>query len=167
QAVANAPEAGLTGISPEITPVQNFYIVSKNIYADPVVDGQTWRLAIGGLVDHPQKLSLSQLRALPSTTQYVTLECISNDIGGALISTGSFTGVKVSDLIAMAAPRSTGTWAAFPSTDGYDERLPMSLINSQASILVAYDLDGAPLPTSHGSPARVLIPGHYGMKGPK
>jgi DMSO/TMAO reductase YedYZ molybdopterin-dependent catalytic subunit len=167
QAVASAPEAGLTGISPVITPVQNFYIVSKNLGGDPVVDGQSWRLAIGGLVDHPQKLSLSQLRALPSTTQYVTLECISNDIGGALISTGSFTGVKMSDLIAMASPRSTGTWAAFHSTDSYDESLPMSLINSQASILVAYDLDGAPLPTSHGYPARVLIPGHYGMKGPK
>jgi DMSO/TMAO reductase YedYZ molybdopterin-dependent catalytic subunit len=167
QAVANAPEAGLTGISPVITPVQNFYIVSKNLYADPVVDGQSWRLALGGLVDHPQTLSLSALRALPSTTEYVTLECISNDVGGALISTGSFTGVKMSDLIAMASPRSAGTWAAFKSTDGYDESLPMSLINSQPSILVAYDLDGAPLPTSHGYPARVLIPGHYGMKGPK
>ena len=166
QSVANPPEAGITGVAPDITPVQNFYIVSKN-FTDPVVDGQSWRLSLGGLVDHPQKLSLSQLRALPSVTQYVTLECISNDVGGDLMSTGSFTGVKMSDLIAIASPRSSGTWAAFNSTDGYAESLPMSLINSEPSILVAYDLDGAPLPTSHGYPARVLVPGHYGMKGPK
>jgi DMSO/TMAO reductase YedYZ molybdopterin-dependent catalytic subunit len=166
QSVANPAEAGITGLSPEITPVRNFYIVSKN-FSDPVVDGQSWRLSLGGLVDRPQKLSLSELRSLPSTTQYVTLECISNDVGGDLMSTGSFTGVKMSDLIAMASPRSSGTWAAFQATDGYAESLPMSLINSQPSILVAYDLDGAPLPSSHGYPARVLIPGHYGMKGPK
>jgi DMSO/TMAO reductase YedYZ molybdopterin-dependent catalytic subunit len=166
QAIAAPPESLITGISPEITPVGNFYIVSKN-FTDPVVDGQSWRLSIGGLVDRPQRLSLSELRSLPSVTQYVTLECISNDIGGDLISTGSFTGVRMSDLIAMASPQSSGTWAAFQATDGYPESLPMSLINSDPSILVAYDLDGAPLPTSHGYPARVLVPGHYGMKGPK
>jgi len=165
-AVANPPEAGITGPSPAITPVQNFYVVSKN-FSDPVVDGQSWRLSLGGLVDRPQHLSLSELRSLPSVTQYVTLECISNDVGGDLMSTGSFTGVKMSDLIAMASPRPSGTWAAFQSTDGYAESLPMSLIGSDPSILVAYDLDGAPLPTSHGYPARVLVPGHYGMKGPK
>jgi DMSO/TMAO reductase YedYZ molybdopterin-dependent catalytic subunit len=166
QAVANPPEAGITGPSPDITPVGNFYVVSKN-FSDPVVDGQRWRLSLGGLVDRPQQLSLSELRSLPSVTQYVTLECISNDVGGDLMSTGAFTGVKLSDLIAMASPRPSGTWAAFQATDGYAESLSMSLINSDPSILVAYDLDGAPLPTSHGYPARVLVPGHYGMKGPK
>ena len=166
QAVATPPESGITGLAPEITPVGNFYVVSKN-FTDPVVDGQSWRLSLGGLVDRPQKLSLSELRALPSTTQYVTLECISNDVGGDLMSTGSFTGVKMSDLIAMTSPRSSGTWAAFKSTDGYAESLPMSLINSDPTIMVAYDLDGASLTTSHGYPARVLVPGHYGMKGPK
>jgi DMSO/TMAO reductase YedYZ molybdopterin-dependent catalytic subunit len=167
QSVANPPEGGITGLSPEITPVRNFYIVSKNLVSDPVVDGQSWRLSLGGLVDRPQKLSLSELRSLPSTTQYVTLECISNDVGGNLMSTGSFTGVRMSDLIAMASPRSSGTWAAFQATDNYPESLPMSLINSEPSIMVAYDLDGDPLPTRHGYPARVLVPGHYGMKGPK
>jgi len=166
QAIALPPESGITGPSPEITPVRNFYVVSKN-FSDPVVDGQRWKLSLGGLVDHPQKLSLSDLPALPSVTQYVTLECISNDVGGDLISTGSFTGVRMSDLIAMASPQSSGTWAAFEATDGYSESLPMSLISSERSILVAYDLDGAALPTSHGYPARVLVPGHYGMKGPK
>src|SRR5713226_6653516 len=88
QAIFNPPEAGLSGASPEVTPVQNFYLVSKN-FGDPVVASGSWSLSVGGLVDHPLKLSLSDLRSLPSVTQYVTLECISNDVGGPLMSTGS------------------------------------------------------------------------------
>jgi DMSO/TMAO reductase YedYZ molybdopterin-dependent catalytic subunit len=166
QAIASPPEAGLRGPSPAVTPVNNFYVVSKN-FADPRVDGQSWRLSIGGLVDKPQQLSLLDLRGLPSTTQYATLECISNDVGGDLMSTGQFTGVRMSDLIAMASPRSSGTWAAFRATDGYAESLPLSVIHDEPTILVAYELDGSALPSAHGYPARVLVPGRYGMKGPK
>jgi DMSO/TMAO reductase YedYZ molybdopterin-dependent catalytic subunit len=166
RAIFNPPEAGLSGISPEITPIENFYVVSKN-FSDPVVDGQGWSLSVGGNVDKPLKLSLSDLRALPSSTEYVTMECISNNVGGGLMSTGSFTGVRLSDLLAMASPRANGTWAAFKARDGYAESLPLSLIQSAPELLVAYDLDGAPLPEAHGYPARILLPGHYGMKGPK
>ena len=167
RAIVNPAEAGLSGASPEITPVANFYIVSKNIGGDPVVAADGWKLGIGGAVDKPLSLSLAQLRALPSTTEYVTLECISNDVGGNLMSTGSFSGVSLRALLAMASPRSNGTWAAFKARDGYAESLPMSLINGAPEVMVAYDLDGAPLPEAHGFPARILLPGHYGMKGPK
>jgi len=167
QAIFNPAGAGLVGPSPEITPVQDFYIVSKNLSGDPVVDGQGWRLQIGGLVDRSMTLSLPELRAMTAVNEYVTLECISNNVGGALISTGAFTGVSLRDLVAVASPKSDGTWVAFTARDGYTESLPLSLVNSAPEIMVAYDLDGSPLPTSHGYPARILIPGHYGMKGPK
>ena len=166
QAVANPSEAGLTGPSPEITPVAHFYVVSKD-YSDPRVDGGTWRLNIGGLVDNPQRMSLSELRARPSTTEYATLECISNDVGGGLMSTGSFTGVRLRDLIATASPSPGATWVGFQAVDGYAESLPLNVVNGEPSILVAYELNGSPLPSSHGYPARVIIPGRYGMKGPK
>src|SRR3989454_2361892 len=165
-AIFNPPEAGLRGVSPEITPIPNFYIVSKN-FSDPVVDEAGWSLSVGGAVDKAMNLSLAELRALPSATEYVTLICISNNVGGDLISTGSFTGVRLRDLLAMASPRANGTWAAFKARDGYAESLPLSLINGAPEVLVAYDLDGAPLPNSHGFPARIVLPGHYGMKGPK
>src|SRR5579859_8204582 len=71
QSIFNAPEAGLRGISPEITPVENFYVVSKN-FSDPVVDSSGWSLRLGGLADKSVSFSLDQLRALPSVTQYVT-----------------------------------------------------------------------------------------------
>ena len=166
RAIFNPPESGLHGPSPEVTPVQNFYVVSKN-FSDPQVDGQSWSLSISGLVDRPQRLTLADLRALPSVDEYVTLECISNNVGGDLMSTGRFTGVSLKELLGAASPQSSGTWAAFRARDGYAESLPMSLIQGAPEILVAYALDGAPLPASHGFPARILIPGHYGMKGPK
>src|SRR2546421_1198589 len=166
KAIFQAPESGIRGISPAVTPIQNFYVVSKN-FGDPVVDGHTWQLRVGGLVDRSLDLSLNQLRALPSIEEYVTLACISNNVGGDLMSTGYFRGVRLRDLLAMASPQSQGTWVAFRARDGYTESLPMSLVQGAPEVLVAYDLGGAPLPMNHGFPARVLIPGHYGMKGPK
>ena len=166
RAIFNPPEAALRGPAPEITPVANFYIVSKN-FVDPVVDAQGWTLSVSGLVDKPLKLSLSDLRALPGVTEYVTLECVSNDVGGGLMSTGSFTGVRLADLLGMAQARAQGTWVAFTARDGYTESIPVSLVRATPEIMVAYDLDNAPLPSSHGFPARMVIPGLYGMKGPK
>ena len=83
------------------------------------------------------------------------------------MSTGQFTGVRLHELVSMAVPQSSATYARFKSRDGYTESLPLSLISAEPEILVAYALDGAPLPTSHGFPVRILVPGHYGMKGPK
>src|SRR5713101_1701717 len=166
QAVFKAPEASLSGASLEITPVDNFYVVSKN-FSDPVVSEQEWTLNVGGLVNNLLHLSLADLRAMPSVSEYVTLECISNNVGGPLMSTGRFTGVRLNDLVSMAVPQSSATHVRFKARDGYTESLPLSLISVAHEILVAYALDDAPLPTSHGFPARVLVPGHYGMKGPK
>ena len=112
EAIFNPPGSGLGGISPEITPVGNFYIVSKN-FVDPSVDGQSWRLRVGGLADKPFSLSLADLRALPATEEYVTLECISNNVGGDQMSTGNFKGVALRDLVAMAGPQAQAGWVAF------------------------------------------------------
>jgi hypothetical protein len=128
-AIFNPPEAGLRGPAPEITPVGNFYVVSKN-FVDPVVDAQGWNLAVGGLVDKPMKLSIGDLRALPGISEYVTLECVSNDVGGGLMSTGSFTGVRLADLIDMAGARAAGTWVAFTARDGYTESIPVSMVRA-------------------------------------
>ena len=166
QAVFRAPETGLRGISPAITPVNNFYVVSKN-FADPTVDGQTWKLSVGGMAGSPRTLTLPELRALPATTEFVTLACISNNVGGDLMSTGSFTGVPLRDLVASASPQPQASWVAFRARDGYTESLPLNLIQGSPEIMVAYDLDGSALPMQHGYPARMVIPGHYGMKGPK
>ena len=165
-AVFSAPGGGLRGISAAITPVSDFYVVSKN-FVDPDVDGRTWKLGIGGMADKPATLTLDALQALPAVTEYVTLECISNYVGGPQISTGSFTGVPLADLVNMVSPQAQASWVAFRARDGYTESLPLSMVLGHREVLVAYQLNGQPLPTAHGYPARILIPGHYGMKGPK
>jgi len=117
-AIFNAPGSGVAGISPEITPVQDFYVVSKN-FVDPSIPAGGWSLAVGGMVDKPLALSLSDLRGLSKATEYVTLECISNNVGGPQMSTGDFTGVSLRDLLAMAGPQAAGTWVAFKARDVY------------------------------------------------
>ena len=163
RAIFAAPSSGPTA---ELTPVHDFYVVSKN-FTDPVVDAAGWELAIHGLVDRPQRLKLADLRQLPAVNEYVTLECISNNVGGFQISTGQFGGVPLSSLLDLAGVQSGATLVAFRSRDGYTESLPLSLVRQSPEILLALSLDGAPLPDVHGFPARILVPGHYGMKGPK
>ena len=166
RAIFGAPGASLTGATPAITPVGDFYVVSKN-FVDPSVDVGSWRLHVGGMVDSPVSMTIDYLRGLPAMTHYVTLECISNDVGGPQISTGAFTGVPLADIVRMASPRPGATWVGFKARDGYTESLSLALLRDYPETMVAYDLNGAPLPTSHGFPARIVIPGHYGMKGPK
>ncbi|HVC99537.1 MAG TPA: molybdopterin-dependent oxidoreductase [Candidatus Dormibacteraeota bacterium] len=161
-----APGSDLAGPSPELTPVAEFYVVSKN-FTDPVVDAASWSLNIHGLVDQPQRFNLAALQALRPTTEYVTLECISNNVGGPQISTGQFSGPSLRDVLQLASVKSSATLVAFTSRDGYTESLPLALVQSSPEILLALSLDGAPLPDQHGFPARILVPGHYGMKGPK
>jgi len=167
QAILHPAEAGLAGAqTSELTPVGHFYVVSKN-FVDPAIDEASWRLRVDGRVSTPMTLDYAALKRLPPTTEVVTLECISNDVGGNLISTGSFTGVSLRELLRMAGAAAGATAVNFSANDGYTETLPLAVVNASPEILVAYELDGAPLGGTHGFPARILIPGRYGMKGPK
>jgi DMSO/TMAO reductase YedYZ molybdopterin-dependent catalytic subunit len=67
----------------------------------------------------------------------------------------------------MAEPRAGAGAVDFKANDGYTESLPLSVVMGAPEIMVVYELDGAPLSTDHGFPARMVIPGRYGMKGPK
>ena len=160
------PGSGRRGVSPAVTPVENFYVVSKN-FVDPQVDGGSWRLKVAGMVEKSLSLSLDDLRGLPASEQYTTMACISNLVGGDQISTGKFKGVPLRDLIASAGPQAQASWVGFKARDGYTESLPLSVVQGSPEILVVYELNDGPLPRSHGFPARVLIPGRYGMKAPK
>jgi len=75
--------------------------------------------------------------------------------------------VSLRDLVATAGPQPAAGWVKFKARDGYTESLPLGVVRDSPEILVAYMLDGQVLPASHGFPARILIPGRYGMKGPK
>src|SRR5207245_11185254 len=100
----------------EVTPVSDFYVVSKNIGGDPVVDASTWRLNLPG-----RSLTYNELLALPSHELELTLECISNEIGGTLISNGRWKGPRVSDVLALTSVPSNASWMLMESADGYSE----------------------------------------------
>lgn len=156
----------VVGQVPEVTAAADFYYVSKNLAGDPNVGASGWRLLIKGMVDHPYSLSYDQLRGMPSLTQYHTLECISNVVGGNLMSNGLFTGVRLADLLNTAGIQQGATQLIFTAADGYSDSLHLSQALDDRSLIV-YLLDGKPLPTAHGFPARMLIPGLYGMKNGK
>jgi DMSO/TMAO reductase YedYZ molybdopterin-dependent catalytic subunit len=155
----------IPGLPPRVTPVADFYVVSKNL-VDPVVDQKGWTLTVTGTVDHPLTFTYDQLRALPSVQVERTLECISNDVGGDLLSNGVWTGVRLADLARLVSPLPLTSLLRFSCTDGYTESMPLDRALNPSAIL-AYDLDGAPLPPKHGFPARILGFGTYGMKNPK
>src|SRR5437867_475344 len=160
------PGSGRRGVSPAVTPVENFYVVSKN-FVDPQVDGGSWRLKVAGMVEKSLSLSLDDLRGLPASEQYTTMACISNLVGGDQISSGKFKGVPLRDLIASAGPQAQAGWVGFKARDGYTESLPLSVGQGSPESLGGYALTAGPGPRSAGFPARVLIPGRYGMKAPK
>lgn len=166
ESLSSGGGSGRGRISPALTPPQDFYIVSKN-FQDPVLQAAGWSIQVRGMIANPTTYRLDELRSMPATTVTLTQECISNVVGGNQISTGRFTGVPLRDLLSRARPQASATLLGFTAADGYTETLGLPTAMNDAEILVAYDLDGQPLPDEHGYPARILIPAHYGMRSPK
>jgi DMSO/TMAO reductase YedYZ molybdopterin-dependent catalytic subunit len=157
---------GLNGsLADDVTPTERFYTVSKNL-ADPRVDGGPWRLQVGGQVERPGSYSLDDLRGLPGREQPFTLACISNEVGGGLIGNARWRGVPLRDLIAAAGPRAGIRKVVFYAADGYTDSIAFDKAMEDATLL-AYEMNGQPLTSAHGFPARLLVPDIYGMKNVK
>jgi DMSO/TMAO reductase YedYZ molybdopterin-dependent catalytic subunit len=154
------------GTRPEITPLEQHYRIDI-VARPPEIDASTWTLPLVGLVNSPQNLTLDEIREMPSMSRIVTMSCISNTVGGDLISTTKWTGVKMQDLIKLAQPTNEATQLKITCADGFDEYVSLSLINTDERIMLAYEWDDRPLLQKHGFPVRIHIPNHYGMKQPK
>jgi DMSO/TMAO reductase YedYZ molybdopterin-dependent catalytic subunit len=160
---------GEFGPTPAVTPLADFYTVSKDVLPQ-VVDGESWRLAVGGLVARPREYTLDELRALPAVEGYRTLQCISNQVTsyGRYIGNQRWRGVPVRDVLGAAGVGSEARFVLWRSADGYTESLPLDVALDPRTWL-AYEMGppGQPLAPEHGFPLRVLIAGRYGMKQPK
>jgi DMSO/TMAO reductase YedYZ molybdopterin-dependent catalytic subunit len=155
----------IRGLSAEVTPVGSFYTVSKNIF-DPSVDAATWRLAIKGKVERPANLTLNELRGWPSVTKPHTLMCISNEIGGDLISNAVWKGVALKTVLEKAGIRPGANKLILRARDGYSDSFPLTAALREGTIL-AYEMNGKPLERQHGFPLRALVMGLYGIKNVK
>lgn len=153
-------------VTSAITPTRDFYVVSKNVL-DPTVQVERWRLEITGLIRSPRSWALRELQALESESRAITLECISNEVGGHLISTAQWRGVSLKTLLAAAGgalPKATHV--IFYSVDDYTTSLPLAAL-LDARTLLAWEMNGEPLPDRHGFPLRAVVAGRYGEQSAK
>jgi DMSO/TMAO reductase YedYZ molybdopterin-dependent catalytic subunit len=164
-AVTHVTRRSGTGLPEPITPVGQFYRISKNFF-DPVVDQASWRLEVGGLVQTPLRLTLEELRALPQYEQLQTLICISNEIGGDLISNGAWRGVRLGELLSRAGVSAGAVDVVFRCADDYTDSIPIAKAMEPGTLL-ALEMNGRPLTDTHGAPLRCIVPDIYGMKQAK
>lgn len=159
------PGFDLAGLSPEITPPAEFYYLTKNLI-DPDLSADGWTLRLDGLVARQTAFTFDDLLALPRRDQWVTQECVSNPVGGPLISTALFSGVSLRRLLLRAGPLPSATRLVMRAPDGHADSIPLSRA-MDGDVLLAYGMDGVYLERAHGYPVRALIPGSYGFKSIK
>ena len=161
------PVVPARGTRPEYTPLEDHYKVF--IRSEPTnIDISTWTLPIIGMVENPMVLTLDDIRNnYEPQSEYVTLSCISNRVGGDLISTTWWTGVSLQKIIDDLKPQPEARYLNITSGDGFHETVDLDMIASDERIMLCYEWDGKPLPFDHGFPLRIWLPDRYGMKQPK
>lgn len=155
----------LNNLALEVTPTRDFYQVSKNAF-DPQVDLGRWKLEVAGLVDNALTLTYEEIRALPFVEQYATLACISNEVGGDLIGTAMWRGVRLKEVLDRAGLKQGVVDIVLRASDDYTDSIPLNRAVADGTLLV-YEMNGEPLTPEHGFPVRLLVPGIYGMKNVK
>ena len=155
------------GTRPEYTAVRDHYQVF--IRSEPtMIDGDTWELPITGLVDNPMTMNLDYIMSnYEPRSEFITLTCISNRIGGDLISTTYWTGASLQEILADVEPTSEARYLFISSGDGFYETVDLNFVAEDERIMLAYAWDGRPIPFDHGFPLRIWLPDRYGMKQPK
>ena len=177
--VETAPEA----LGPLLTPTRGFFIRSH--LPAPQLRASTWRFSVGGAVAEPRKWTLPELAALPQTRLVATLECAGNSRrrlptaapgelrwGDHAVGSAVWEGVLLGRLLEEARPlpgarevvfRGAETGAPSSAVQGFSRSLAVDLAAGGEPVLVATKMNGEPLPPDHGWPARLVVPGWYGM----
>jgi DMSO/TMAO reductase YedYZ molybdopterin-dependent catalytic subunit len=145
-----------------ITANRDFYRIDTALTL-PRVAAQDWRLRIHGLVDKTVEFSFNDIRERPLIEQTVTLTCVSNEVGGGLISNANWIGVPLRDLLQEAGVKPGADQLFSTSIDGFTAGTPVdALLDPNRGAMLAIGMNGEPLPQEHGFPARMVVPGLYG-----
>lgn len=156
-----AATVGLDGVSPWQTPNDEFYLIDTAI-AVPTIEPEDWSLRIHGLVDREVTLTYADLVAREITEAWVTLSCVSNEIGGDLVGNARWSGVRIADLLAEAGVQEGADCVRQTSYDGWDCATPLGALTDDRDAMLAVAMNGRPLPIEHGFPVRTVVPGLYG-----
>jgi DMSO/TMAO reductase YedYZ molybdopterin-dependent catalytic subunit len=149
----------------EVTPTELFYRIDISPVV-PTINAQTWRLSVRGLVDNPFELTYEELKSMPSVEQNSTLACISNKVGGDLVSNAIWKGISLKNLLDQAQIKEGAEYVVFRCFDGYDVGIPLTKALEEGTIL-AYEMNRATLTPAHGYPVRAIVPDIYGMMNAK
>jgi len=149
----------------EVTSNDQFYRTDITLIP-PSVNKVEWRLNVNGAVEKPSAYTYDQIKILPSVKEYVTLECISNPVGGPLIGTALWEGVSLSTILKEAGLRQEAKYVVFHGEDQYSVSIPLETALKERLIL-AYKMNGEEMNNIHGFPLRAVVPGIYGMMNAK
>ncbi len=139
----------------------DFYRIDTALQV-PQISTSDYSLRIHGLVDREIVLTYDQLRRRSLIEAAITMTCVSNDIGGNLISNAVFLGVPLRDLLAEAGVRAGANQIASTSADGFTTGTPVAACTDGRNAMLALGMNGQPLPIEHGFPVRMVVPGLYG-----
>ena len=159
-----AADAGLDveGITPLVTSNEDFYRIDTALSV-PQVDPASWSLTIDGMVDEPFELTFADLLALPLVEREVTIQCVSNEVGGDLVGNARWLGTPLRPLLERAGVQDGATQIMGHSVDGFTAGFPTELLDDDGrTALVVVGMNGEPLPIEHGFPARLIVAGLYG-----
>jgi DMSO/TMAO reductase YedYZ molybdopterin-dependent catalytic subunit len=154
-------DASMPRLSPFVTPNQDFYLIDTALVV-PQVTPDEWQLRIHGRVRNPLTITYAQLLSRPMIERYVTLCCVSNEVGGGLVGNARWLGVRVSDLLAEADPDPAADQVVSRSVDGFTAGTPTAVLRDGRDAMLAIGMNGVPLPIEHGFPVRMVVPGLYG-----
>ena len=150
------------GITPLVIPNGDFYKIDTALLA-PRVDPATWKLDVTGMIAHPLTFTYDELLAMPLYEQYITIACVSNKVGDHLVGNALWTGVRLKDVLESAGVQPGATQIVGRSVDGFTVGFPTAwAMAPEREPMIAVGMNRQPLPTNHGFPARLIVPGLYG-----
>lgn len=159
-AVAAANRLDVDGITPVVVPNDQFYRIDTAL-GTPLVDAATWELSITGMVRTPLTMSYDDLLAGDVVERYVTLSCVSNEVGDDLVGNALWRGVLLAPLLEQAGVESGAGQVVGRAVDGWTAGFPVEAA-FERDAMIAFGMNGEPLPAAHGFPARLVVPGLYG-----
>ncbi len=151
----------LAGLTPWLTENDDFYIV-HTVITTPTIDPTEWKLRIHGLVDHPFELTYQDLLDMEKTELWMTLNCVSNPVGGDLIGNAWWSGVLLKGLLEKAGVQAGADAVLQTSEDGWTCGTPVTALLDDRQAMLALAMNGEPLPIEHGFPVRTIVPGLFG-----
>ena len=154
------PALGIAGLTPLFVPNTSFYRIDTALVVPSVTLG-SWRLRVTGMVERELEFTFDDLLALPQVEADITISCVSNEVGGDLVGNARWQGVRLDDLLSGAGISPDADQIVGRSVDGFTAGFPTAALDGR-NALVALAMNGEPLPTRHGFPARLVVPGLYG-----